>query len=249
MFPQAIHMSDQLSATPDQLNTGDMCLDPPFELDFSFVSATTFAPSATPNQLGTGDMDLDPPFERYLSFAPATASAPPETDLGLPTPIPDTAHPSQLTLPTTFTLLDADFDFPTPELDTAHPSQLVLPTTFTQPDADFDLTPDPDTGHPPRLVDAPQLAAPTRAYSQARARPLGLPPSGKGTSSTSVNPSPDLLAGIIDEPIWMKQKRTLAYFRSTFKLGDLSNVIKHWYALEELLGFQGVVSVPRRVIL
>ena len=43
----------------------------------------------------------------------------------------------------------------------------------------------------------------------------------------------------------MKKKRTLDYFRGTFKLGDLSNVIGHWYELEGLLGFQEIVSIHK----
>ena len=41
----------------------------------------------------------------------------------------------------------------------------------------------------------------------------------------------------------MKKKRTLEYFRNTYKLGHLSNVIQSWYELEKLLGFPDVVSV------
>ena len=41
---------------------------------------------------------------------------------------------------------------------------------------------------------------------------------------------------------WMKSKKTLAYFREVYKLGKLSDVILHWYQLEEALGFQESVS-------
>jgi hypothetical protein len=57
-------------------------------------------------------------------------------------------------------------------------------------------------------------------------------------------PSPDSLAGVTDEPAWMKKRRTLDYFRGTFKLGDLPKVIGNWYELERVLGFPDVVSVP-----
>jgi len=39
------------------------------------------------------------------------------------------------------------------------------------------------------------------------------------------------------EPIWMKKKQTLKYFRSVFKMGNLSGLISNWYRLEEALGF------------
>lgn len=68
-------------------------------------------------------------------------------------------------------------------------------------------------------------------------------PGREGIPHTGADPLPNFLAGITNEPEWMKNKRTLAYFRSTFKLGDLPNVIRHWYELEELLGFQETVSV------
>jgi len=69
------------------------------------------------------------------------------------------------------------------------------------------------------------------------------------TSSTNSSPLPNLLAGIKNEPVWMKKRKTLDYFRGTFKLGVLSDVIEHWYELEALLGFQNVVSVHKKLIL
>ena len=51
------------------------------------------------------------------------------------------------------------------------------------------------------------------------------------------------LAGITDEPTWMKKKHTLDFFRGTFKFGCLTNVIEHWYELEKLLGFQDTVRI------
>ena len=68
-------------------------------------------------------------------------------------------------------------------------------------------------------------------------------------SQASASPPLNTLIGITNEPTWMKKKRTLNYFRNTFKLGDLPNVIGHWYELEELLGFQDTVSTPKRLAL
>ena len=62
-------------------------------------------------------------------------------------------------------------------------------------------------------------------------------------------PSLDFLAGITDEPGWMRKKRTLDYFRGAFKLGDLPMVIENWYELERILGFPATVSVPERLTL
>ena len=44
----------------------------------------------------------------------------------------------------------------------------------------------------------------------------------------------------------MKKKQTVTYFHDTFKLRDLSSVIRHWYELEELFGFQDPVSIPEQ---
>lgn len=41
---------------------------------------------------------------------------------------------------------------------------------------------------------------------------------------------------------WMKSKKTLVYFHGAHKMGKLSDVILHWYKLEEALGFQESVS-------
>ena len=52
-----------------------------------------------------------------------------------------------------------------------------------------------------------------------------------------------LLTGIEDLPMdatesgWMKSKKTLKYFREIHKTGKLSELILHWYQLEEALGF------------
>ena len=70
------------------------------------------------------------------------------------------------------------------------------------------------------------------------------PPPGKGAATQSNGSPPSkLLAGVTDRPMWMKKKKILDYFCSTFKLGNLSDIIEHWYELEGLLGFPETVSV------
>lgn len=74
--------------------------------------------------------------------------------------------------------------------------------------------------------------------------PLQTSPLNHGmVSHMDPTPPPNPLANLTKEPAWMKKKRTLNYFRDTSKLGDLSNVIGHWYELEGLLGFQEMVSI------
>ena len=82
-------------------------------------------------------------------------------------------------------------------------------------------------------------AQPTRTHSQ-----LNVPAIQLNTSSMTPQPT-SVLVGVTDEPAWMKKRRTLNYFRDTFKLGSLPSVIENWYELEKLLGFPDTVSVPK----
>ena len=73
------------------------------------------------------------------------------------------------------------------------------------------------------------------------------PQGDKAAAQMDVNPPPKLLAGVMDEPTWTKKKQMLDYFRSTIRLGKLSNVVKHWYQLEALLGFEGAVRISMQL--
>ena len=142
------------------------------------------------------------------------------------------------------------------QLDTVNPyannapARLDLsqpPTATTAPSlSDTDTsraTPIPSFIHPLSPIDELQWAIPSHTRSQASARFPSSPPDHGTMSLTNSRPPSNPLADVTDEPGWMKKKRTLDYFRNTFILGDLSSVIKHWYKLERLLGFQGIVSV------
>ena len=95
----------------------------------------------------------------------------------------------------------------------------------------------------PHPIDGPQQIVPDCAHPPASERSPSLPCSHGTACKTSSNPPPDPLVNVMNEPVWMKKKQTLDYFRGTFKLGSLPNVIEHWYELEEQLGFQNAVSV------
>lgn len=99
------------------------------------------------------------------------------------------------------------------------------------------------------LIAEPQPVTPGQPRSQVATGLLESPQSNRLTARLNVISPPEPLAGVADEPLWMKKKRTLNYFRSAVKFGSLSDVIRHWYELEGLLGFQEVVSVPRLLIL
>ena len=90
-------------------------------------------------------------------------------------------------------------------------------------------------------ADEPQPVTPVRASPQENAT-LGSSLEHGAPRNMDCGPPPNLLANITNEPVWMKRRRTLHYFRDVTKLGCLSNVIQHWYELERLLGFPGTVS-------
>ena len=115
--------------------------------------------------------------------------------------------------------------------------QLVTPTAFMPPEVNITvLPPTPDIRSPSPLL-VPQMVH-TRNPS----------PLGNGVTRKSANPPTRLLAGITEEPMWMKKKHTLDYFRSTTDFGKLSNIIEHWYELENLLGFPEAVSIYKQLV-
>ena len=96
------------------------------------------------------------------------------------------------------------------------------------------------------LVEAPSLLA-TRARKTAGIRTTDKSCPDRNTSSTpSCGDSARLcLPANIQEPIWMKKKGTLVYFKSAFKTEGLSNLISNWYQLEAALGFPEQVCFSR----
>jgi hypothetical protein len=121
---------------------------------------------------------------------------------------------------------------------------LVTPTTFVAPEVNPGSPPIPDSARPSSpQTDEPQQVILTRPRSKPSTLLLNSPPSLEAASKTNASPPPNLLAGVTDEPTWMKKRQTLNYFRNTFKLGRLPDIILHWYKLEALLGFPETVSV------
>ena len=78
----------------------------------------------------------------------------------------------------------------------------------------------------------PDLEAPTLSSSRSS------PPDAEPSIATGGLPSS------VREAVWMKSKKTLKYFQGVHKMGKLSDLILHWYQLEEALGFPEVVSHP-----
>lgn len=119
-------------------------------------------------------------------------------------------------------VFEEDFDIPTPALGIVHPSPLPIAES--------------------------QQATSRQPPPQADTTSFSPPLNGVAAAQTRIENPPKLLAGVTDEPTWMKKKRTLDYFRSTVKFGCLSDVIEHWYELEGLLGFLPVVSIYAQCI-
>ena len=113
-----------------------------------------------------------------------------------------------------------------PQLDASH--SLVASATLEADPGPAPLSPTPS------LPQADELALLSLLNSS---------PSIEAALPTINIPPPEPLAGVTAAPAWMKKKRTLDYFRGTFKLGCLSDIIQHWYELEGLLGFPETVSL------
>lgn len=118
---------------------------------------------------------------------------------------------------------------------------LVTPTTFVAPSSG--PSPHiPGSAPSPPQADEPRVVL-TQPPSQPSTPPLNSLENPEVAARTDTSPLPELLAGVTNEPVWMKRKGTLNYFRITFKLGCFPDIIQRWYEFEQLLGFQDVVSV------
>jgi hypothetical protein len=134
--------------------------------------------------------------------------------------------------------------------DTLDLTHKELDTAFTQPVRTSDqpsatLNRPNATNAAPNRPNATSDVAPGPIATTALVPPERLPNSPQNCVSirgTGSGLPPNVLANIANEPVWMKRKELLKYLRSTPKLGDLSDVINHWYELESLLGFPEAVS-------
>ena len=137
-----------------------------------------------------------------------------------------------------------------PPLQSNPPDALVAAPTFAPPKTNPTVL--PPTFNVARS--SPPSVAKSQPVTSHQPRPqVGTksanPPSSDGAATRpNVNAARKLLAGAIDEPEWMKKKKTLNYFRGVIDFGDLYNVIEHWYELEGLLGFLETVRVSIRPI-
>ena len=137
-----------------------------------------------------------------------------------------------------------------PVVASTTPSQpaIAYPAVLSKTDAtdnDFlplDL-PLPTNSHPNSPTEVPSHAAAagqgqdSRNFVASTYPDCHVPSRGSGLLTTIDNLPTDAT-----EPIWMKAKETLKYFRGVHKMGKLLDLILHWYQLEEVLGFQETVS-------
>lgn len=155
----------------------------------------------------------------------------------------DTALGQPNTIQSGVTLNHLDTAVAAPQPDTSHPldaTATVLPHINPTP---LPLISD-SVCLPPHQIDEPQLVTPSQSHSQASTRLPGSPPNHEVTPLMSSSPPLNTLVGVMNKLAWMKKKQTLDYLCNTFKLGNLPNVIGHWYKLKELLGFQENLSIP-----
>ena len=138
-------------------------------------------------------------------------------------------------------MMDLDRDGEAHQFDPSN--QLVTPTTLTPPEVNITvLPPTPDIRSPSPLL-VPQMVHSHQWVGTRNPLPLG-----NRVTQKSVNPPTRLLASIMDGLMWMKKKHTLNYFCTTANFGKLSNIIEHWYELENLLGFLEAVSTYKQLV-
>ena len=137
-----------------------------------------------------------------------------------------------------------------PPLQSNPPDGPVTAPTFATPETNpAVLLPTFNVARPsPPSVTKSQSVTSHQPRPQAGTKSANPPSSNGAATRPNVNAARKLLAGAIDEPEWMKKKKTLNYFRGVINFGDLHNVIEHWYELEGLLGFPETVSVSIRPI-
>jgi hypothetical protein len=177
-------------------------------------STPFLAPQLNPSF--TAPQSIVPSLTREL-FSPSLTSGLSTPSLGLDTCVPPFA---------------LDPFTPFGELDVIYQPDV---TQFVMPSNSSNLIHDE-----PNTTFAPPNTGPGHMTSFPNSTP---PPIAQPTPNTNSSPSLDVLVNVTNEPLWMRRKRTLAYFRETFKLGDLSNVIEHWYKLEGMLSFPDIVSI------
>ena len=177
------------------------------------------------------------------TLPPASATPAPSLTPELPPPVPRMVSSSSATL-----------EAPPPLNDTSDTYQAGAAKLVEVPKAP-DLThgrsdPDPLTSVEDFIhtfINEHVPTAPTPSHLQENARPDSN--LGDGAMQNVNHGSPaNILANISNAPAWMKKKQTLEYLCSTPKLGCFSDVIQHWYELEELLGFPHTVSSDEDLI-
>lgn len=179
-----------------------------------------------------------------LSSSPAQPSTPSNQSATLRNPSaippdPSTILPNQSTAPPSEAAAPSDQSHVTPIIPDSTPHQVdPSPSTPSFVANQPGVADDRDSETPAQ----PNTDTDISSDSSGTAPPPS--PVSRAVSAASVSSRSNLLAGVRDEPGWMQKKGTLNYFRNTFKLGNLADVIRHWYELERLLGFQKVVSIP-----
>jgi len=160
----------------------------------------------------------------------------PLPDTTLPPTVPDIPQTDAVSQPQTVQHPDAAVQPDVPAMQEHFPG-LLLPAQASSTQA-----PPLVASTKPGQIDPSSLKAPAPQMARQTARMVTggkAPRPGLGKAPIHSVDSPALfhLPENARESIWMKKKGTLTYFRSAFKMGNLSGLISNWYQLEEALGF------------
>lgn len=226
-----------LESTPTTA-TGDGAAD-----DQAYIDTASPSPDSS-DQLNASSTQSDTTPNQPDTVQPSTTLNHPDVAPNLPDASPTQPSHAYNQLSTPADQPDTSVGVPQPDI--SHP-----PITATLSQVNPSLSsPIPDSTRPSPLQDGePQPVVPSQLHSRTSVGLLSSLLTNEAISRPSAIPPSNILVGITNEPAWMKKRRTLDYFRGVIKFGDLPNIIEHWYELEGLLGFPGVVSVPQRLVL
>ncbi|KAF9791998.1 hypothetical protein BJ322DRAFT_1015928 [Thelephora terrestris] len=238
MLTEPSNMSDELNAFGIQPGASP----PPPSLDFTLSNSVFDSLDALSDQLDASALPSSPNlFAQFdhLNISPNLADTtfewPNPTQLGVTLNHQDIIADPLDTVPPYLGHMSGWFDTLAGQQSNTvlapQPGVSLLPimTATLQSETHFDLPPPIPTSTRPRLAG--------RSQTVSRSQPNMTLPSGEVLPRAIVVSQPETLIGIAVEPPWMGKKGTLDFFRETFKLGCLPNVINRWYELENLLGF------------
>lgn len=218
-------------------------------LDKSSVSSNE-SPTSPSESVSLSDQPADPfnlsTAADPTSHQPVTLAAQPSPVIDQPDSTMDHDDPPTPTPPNVGTNTPSVLPATTPVIDQSDSTMDRVdpptPTLLEVGTGTPSVVPATTRSSPPSVPKLKRVA--TGRHPRAREGPPDSAPSNSATPSKGIDPrSPPVLADVKDAPEWMETKGIIDYFRNTFKLGKLPDVIENWYELERLLGFRKSVSI------